>query len=214
MWRDGGYVDGLPGFQVILFDHRGHGESSAPDDPAAYTVAHHVADVVALAKHLGLARFAFWGYSAGARVGYQLAAAEPARVAAVVGHGTVDGENDDPSEWLDDAARVRAQGLDAILGDEPMPSWLSNNLRATDPEVVARGLECFAGWSPWPLFPKIAAPTLIVAGQLEDQGCADAAARIPWGRAVILPGLDHLGAFARSDAVLPHARAFLEEARE
>jgi pimeloyl-ACP methyl ester carboxylesterase len=211
MWRDAGYVDGLAKFEVILFDHRGHGASSAPANAGGHTVEHYATDVVALANHLGLTRFAFWGYSAGARVGYQLAATEPKRIAALVAQGTVDGQADDPREWLAEAEIVRAEGLAAILGDEAMPPWLLDNLLATDREVVARGFECFAGWSPWPLFPKIVVPTLILAGELEDQGCADAAARIPKGRAVLLPGLGHIGAFAQSSAVLPHALAFLHE---
>ncbi|MDX6573887.1 MAG: hypothetical protein QOC86_3043, partial [Gaiellales bacterium] len=82
MWLDAGYVDGLAGFQVVLFDHRGHGASATPAEPRGYSVEHHVTDVVALSNHLGLSRFAFWGYSAGARIGYQLAASEPKLVAA------------------------------------------------------------------------------------------------------------------------------------
>jgi pimeloyl-ACP methyl ester carboxylesterase len=213
MWCGGGYVEGLGGFKVVLFDHRGHGASSAPDDPRGYSIEHHAADVVALADHLGFARFAFWGYSDGARVGYQLAASQRLRIAALVAQGTVDSEAEQPSEWLEAARMVRARGLAAILSEEEaVPAWLLENLLSTDREVVARALECFGGWSPWPLFPKIMAPVLIVAGELEDQGCADAAARIPEGRAVILPELGHIGAFAQSSVVLPHVLAFLGEA--
>jgi pimeloyl-ACP methyl ester carboxylesterase len=212
MWRKAGYVEPLSGFQVILFDHRGHGGSSTPGAPDAYSVESHVADVVALAAHLGLTRFAFWGYSLGARIGYQLAVTEPALVAALVAQGTVDGESDDPADWLEDAAVVRAQGLIAILGDEPMPDWLRASLLETDREVLAHQFECFAGWSPWPLFAEIIAPTLIVAGELEDQGCAAAAARMQAGRSVILPGLGHIGAFAESSTVLGHVLPFLRAA--
>ena len=70
MWRDAGYVDALGGYMVVLFDHRGHGASDTPTDPRGYLPEHHAADVVALADHLGLDRFAFWGYSAGARFGF------------------------------------------------------------------------------------------------------------------------------------------------
>ena len=67
MWRDAGYVDALDDYMVVLFDHRGHGASDTPADARGYLPEHHAADVVALADHLGLDRFAFWGYSAGAR---------------------------------------------------------------------------------------------------------------------------------------------------
>lgn len=212
MFRIAGYVDGLMDFACVLFDHRGHGASDAPRDAAAYTVTHHVDDVLALADHLGLETFVFCGYSAGARIGYQLAADHPDRVAALVALGTVDSESEgDLEEWREGARLVRAEGLAPLLAGEEIPKPLLENLLATDSEVIARGLECIAGWTPWPLFPRIAAPTLIVAGELEDEGCAAAAARLPNGRAAILPGLGHVGAFTDSEAVLAHVRPFLRE---
>lgn len=212
MFRLAGYVEGLADYRCVLFDHRGHGASEAPTDPIAYTVAHHVGDVLALADHLGLEAFAFCGYSAGARVGYQLAADHAHRVAALVALGTVDPEVDeDPDGWREGAELVRAEGLGPLLAGEAIPTALLDNLLATDREVVARGFECFAGWTPWPLFSRIAAPTLIIAGELEDQGCQAAAARMPNARAAILPGLGHVAAFAGSAAVLKQMRPFLEE---
>lgn len=213
MWREAGYVAALGDYMVVLFDHRGHGASDAPTDPHGYLPEHHAADVVALADHLGLDRFAFWGYSAGARFGFQLAATRPDRVAGPIALGTVDAENVDPAEWLADAEAARAEGLAPVLGDESIPRWLRDNLLSTDREVLARGFECFADWSPWPLFPQIAAPVLIVAGELEDEGCVEAAATMPQGRAVMLPGLGHIDAFVQSATVLRHALPFLDEIR-
>jgi pimeloyl-ACP methyl ester carboxylesterase len=213
MWRDAGYVAGLAGFQVVLLDHRGHGESDEPADPRAHTVADYAGDVLALADALGLDRFAFWGYSDGARVGYEIAATNPSRIAALVASGGVDRPDHDPRESHDAAATVRASGIRAILGDEPVPDWLTRQLvDETDAEVVARELDCFAGWSPWPLFAAIEAPTLIVGGEHESEHVAAAAAAIASGRAVVLPGLGHVSAFARSDLVLSHVRPFLEAA--
>ena len=162
MWRDAGYVDALGGYTVVLFDHRGHGASDAPTDPRGYLPEHHAADVVALADHLGLGRFAFWGYSAGARFGFQLAATRPDRVAGLIALGTVDAEDADPAEWLTDAESARVKGLEPIL---------------------------------------------------EDEGCAQAAAAIARGRAVILPELGHIDAFVQSQRVLQHALPFLNEVR-
>jgi pimeloyl-ACP methyl ester carboxylesterase len=211
MWRDARYVAGLTGFQVILLDHRGHGQSDAPRGPHDQTVADYAADVLALADELALEHFAFWGYSNGARVGYELAAAQQRRIAALVASGGVDAPDDDPNEWHEAAQAVRSGGIRAILGDEAAPGWMIQQLAdETDAEVVARELECFAGWTPWPLFPRIIAPTLIIAGEDEGENCAAAAAAIPDGRAVVLSGLGHLGAFADSEQALRHVRPFLD----
>ena len=77
MWRDGGYVRGLAGFQCVLFDHRGHGRSDKPTQLEDYAMERYVADVVCLLDSLALERAAFGGYSDGAMVGYALAATHP-----------------------------------------------------------------------------------------------------------------------------------------
>jgi pimeloyl-ACP methyl ester carboxylesterase len=208
MWQESGYVEGLRDFKVVLIDHCGHGESDAADDPGAYTPGGHAQDVLAVAEHLGLERFAFVGYSDGARVGFELAARSPL-VTALVAIGGVDGPDDDPADLHAAAEEVRRKGIAAVLGDEPAPQWLLDNLATTDAEVVARELDGFAGWSPWPLFPSIAIPVLIVAGEDEAEHVDEAAAAMPDARAAVLPGLGHLGAFARSDLVLARVLPFL-----
>jgi pimeloyl-ACP methyl ester carboxylesterase len=211
MWRDAGYVAGLARFKVVLLDHRGHGHSDAPADPDQHAVEDYAADVLALADELALDRFAFWGYSNGACVGYELAATQPKRIEALVASGGVEGPDHDPTELCEAAHQVREGGIRAILGDEDASEWLIRQLvDETDAEVVARELECFAGWSPWPLFPRIVAPTLIVAGEHESENCEAAAAAIRHGRTVVLSGLGHLGAFAHSEFVLPHVLPFLD----
>lgn len=209
MWRMAGYVDGLDGYRIVLVDHRGRG-STPPAD--SYTPAEMAGDVLEVMDSLGFERFAFWGYSMGAQVGYELAATSPARVAALVASGGVDGPDDDPADWHETAAAVRSGGLRSILDDAPGPAWLLDHLCETDDEVFARSCEDFAGWSPWPLFPRIEAPTLIVAGEHEAEHIESAVAALPRGESVILPGLGHVDGWARSDLVLPHARRFLAEA--
>jgi pimeloyl-ACP methyl ester carboxylesterase len=212
MWRDAGYVDGLDGYLAVLIDHCGHGESDVVDDPHAYTPASYAGDVLAVLDELGCERFAFLGYSDGARVGYELGAESGDRLAALVGIGGVDEPDLDPQELHDAARAVRAGGIASILGDEPAPEWLLAQLGETPPEVVAHELEGFAGWSPWPLFERIAAPTLIVAGEYEAEGVADAVQALPRGEAVVLPGLGHLGTFAAAELVVAEAVPFLSRA--
>jgi pimeloyl-ACP methyl ester carboxylesterase len=90
MWQEAGYVAGLVGFQSILLDHRGHGKSDKPRELAAHRLAHYVADVIAILDSLHLPRVAFWGYSDGRCVGYELAHRSPERVAALLASGGVE----------------------------------------------------------------------------------------------------------------------------
>lgn len=209
MWRLAGYVDGLDGYRLVLVDHRGRGRTPPAE---SYSPGEMAADVVEVADSLELERFAFWGYSMGARVGYELAAREPDRVAAIVASGGVDGPDEDPADWHEMAAAVRSGGLRSLLGDAAGPAWLIDHLCETDDEVFARSCEDFAGWDPWPLFPRIEAPVLIVAGEDEAEHVAEAAAALPHGEYEILAGLGHIDGWARSDLVLPRARRFLAEA--
>ncbi len=52
MWR--GQIDDFTkaGYKLILWDMRGHGRSSYPDDQNAYSEAHTVADMAALLDHI------------------------------------------------------------------------------------------------------------------------------------------------------------------
>ncbi len=55
------------GFRVIMPDHRAHGDSAKPHDPAAYPMDVLADDALALIAHLGLSDFDLGGYSLGAR---------------------------------------------------------------------------------------------------------------------------------------------------
>jgi len=208
MWRMAGYTDGLPDYRVVLVDHRGRGKTPPAD---SYTPADMAGDVLEVMDSLGVERFALWGYSLGARVGYELAATVPGRVAAVVATGGVEAA-EEPDDWVETGEFVRANGLRALLGEDPGPDWLLEHLCETDDEVFARTCEDFAGWSPWPLFPRIEAPVLIVAGEEEAADVPAAAAALARGEYVILPGLGHIDGWARSDLALPPVRRFLAEA--
>lgn len=68
--------------RVVAPDLRGHGRSESKGD-AAFDVAAHAADVLALADALGLDRFAIAGHSFGAWVALEIAATHPERVLAL-----------------------------------------------------------------------------------------------------------------------------------
>ncbi len=222
MWRAAGYTAGLRGYRLILMDHRGHGRSDKPRDIEAHRMERYVADVIAVLDAAGVERAAFWGYSDGARVGYALAAAHPDRVAALIAQGGMDaadakGQRKEARERRALARRVRELGMGQLNAEIEaaeritLPDWLRQSFLDTDPEMFALELEGWLPWgTPWPLLPRVAAPTLLLAGEGEEDGnVARAAETLPDARYAIIPGLGHVGAFLRSDLTLPHARAFL-----
>lgn len=64
--------------QVIVFDNRGAGRSSAPDEP--YTIAQMAEDLGALLDHLGLPAVHLLGWSMGGVIAQSFALAHPSRV--------------------------------------------------------------------------------------------------------------------------------------
>lgn len=72
------------GFRVILADHRGHGHSDKPHDPAAYTMALRVADAVAVLDRLAIERAHFVGRSWGGRLCFGIGEHAPGRVRSLV----------------------------------------------------------------------------------------------------------------------------------
>ncbi|MBO0662206.1 alpha/beta hydrolase [Jiella sp. MQZ9-1] len=115
-WIEPGWVQTLTeaGYRVVAFDHRGHGASDKPQDPAAYTPHKMAADGFALLDHLGINSATFFGYSMGARISAFAALAEPARVERVIlgglGIGLVEGVGD----WDPIAEALRAPSLDDV----------------------------------------------------------------------------------------------------
>jgi proline-specific peptidase len=69
---------------VIVFDHRGHGASDKPDDPASYSLERLMADVGNVADALELGRFRLLGHSMGGMVSRKYAIANPDRLEALV----------------------------------------------------------------------------------------------------------------------------------
>ncbi|MDQ1429815.1 MAG: 3-oxoadipate enol-lactonase [Actinomycetota bacterium] len=70
--------------RVVTFDHRGHGESEAPGDPAAYSLDRMAGDTLAVAEATGLADLRLLGHSMGGMVARRVALTRPERLAALI----------------------------------------------------------------------------------------------------------------------------------
>ena len=222
LWRAAGYVETLARHhRCILFDHRGHGRSDQPLGSEANTNDRYVADIVALLDHLEVTRTAFWGYSNAVYPALQLADTHPERVSGIVLSG---GFGNVTREQLAATVEARVKTLrenrwELMIADfekeevREVPEWMKERIRATaiEPMIAWRQARPHWAWDPWDALPRIKTPTLFIVGELEDPDgeTAEAAALMPDGSCVVLPGLGHINAFLRSDLALPHALQFL-----
>lgn len=193
-------------FRVIRIDHAGHGLSPAAatrDRPAG--LADLAADVVAVLDELGLTRVDLAGLSIGGMLGMWLGVHRPERIGrlALLCTSAYLGPH-----YTDRARAARADGM-AEIADGTVQRWLTAGVRERDPELVERAramvagvdaesyaqlCEAIATMDLRPELGRIAAPTLVIAG---DQ---DAAAPPEMGR-VIAEGI----AGARLEVVGPAA---------
>lgn len=81
----GDHLDALSrDHRVVVFDHRGHGASDAPDAPEAYSLDRLAADTLAVAEATGLRDLRLLGHSMGGMVTRRVALAHPERLGALV----------------------------------------------------------------------------------------------------------------------------------
>ena len=190
-------------FQVIAYDHRGHGGSPAP--PGPYSIEDLALDILALLDDYGVARAHVVGLSLGGMVAQLIAARQPQRVDRLVLLCTA-AHYPDPASWTERAATVRADGTDAIA-DAVVARWLTADYRRDQPTEVARLREmvvsidnegyaaccdAIADMDLRPDLSRIQAPTLVIAGAedpaLHPERMRELAAEIAGSRFVIVPG--------------------------
>ena len=151
-------------FQVLRYDHRGHGRSEVP--PGPYTVAELGQDLLALLDGLGIGRLSMCGLSLGGMVGMWLAAHAPERVERLVLVST-SARLGPPELWVERAAVARTKGTAALAGTAA-GRWFTPAFRRHQPETVAGILAALA-----------ATPGEGYAGCCEAIGAMDLRADLP-----------------------------------
>ncbi|MBK1697543.1 3-oxoadipate enol-lactonase [Rhodovibrio salinarum] len=128
LWDD--TVTALPAaFDVLRYDKRGHGLSSAPPPP--YRMADHAGDLIGLLDAQGIETAIVCGISVGGMIALQAALDAPDRIAGLVlmdtgfRIGTADG-------WQQRIDTVMAEGL-GELADNIVLGWLSDAYRQANP---------------------------------------------------------------------------------
>ena len=198
-------------YQVIVYDHRGTGQSDKPEQPP-YSTRGFAQDAIAILDHLGIARAHAYGISMGGRICQWLGIDHGDRLGALVlgcttpgnAHGVrrppeVDADMRNPSP--DPAAMAR--GLSRLLSPEWVaahPTYMAAMAEAALHPIpeYARKLHYQAseGHDAWALLPTIKAPTLVIHGS-NDQVTMTAnatlrAERIPGAELSIVEGGRHM----------------------
>ena len=203
-------------FRVVRYDHRGHGRSPVPPPP--YTLAQLGEDVLTVLDTLDVARAHVAGLSLGGMVSMWLAAHAPDRVDRLVVVCS-SARLGPPEMWANRAALVRDEGMERIA-DAVLGRWFPPDFVEQRPEVYAAframltstpadGYAACCGvietMDLEPDLPRIAAPTLVVAG-LADEATPPAHARriadrVSGSRLALVAGAAHLANVARPDVV-------------
>jgi proline iminopeptidase len=128
----GSYLDPLGDVcRLLLVDERGGGRSE-PSPPETWTLAHHAADVDALADALELDRYAVLGHSFGAFIALQHAVDFAGRPAATVVSSGIPHER-----FLDHVDRELAAFEPVELREQVQSSWARESQARTQADVEA-----------------------------------------------------------------------------
>ncbi|MFI9051072.1 alpha/beta fold hydrolase [Streptomyces sp. NPDC053427] len=214
-------------FRTVRWNLPGHDDGPEPTPTPTTTVPDLARRVLALADTLGIDRFAHAGISLGGAVGTWLAAHHPERIAslAVICSAARFGA---PDAWHERAALVREKGTgpvaDAAAGRwftpafaaSPQATALLDALRHTvSPTGYAACCDALAACDLRADLPRIAAPTLIVAGRADPATpppyARELADGIPDATLLELPRAAHLAPVERPAPVRAALLAHLTE---
>ena len=213
-WLAPGWIDTLTraGRRAIALDNRGHGESTKLYDPARYHSAVMAGDVRALLDHLGLARADVMGYSMGARNAAFLALAHPDRVRGLIlgGLGIRLVEGVGLPESIAEA--LEAPSITQVTDPQGYAFRAFAQQTKSDLKALAACIRGSRQTLTRDQVVAIDAPVLVAVGSKDDVAGAAAplAALLPHGRALDIPGRDHM--LAVGDKVFKEAvLGFLSE---
>jgi pimeloyl-ACP methyl ester carboxylesterase len=195
-WVNPGWISTLTkvGRRAIALDLRGHGASTKLHEAAAYHSATMAEDVRALMDHLGIARADVMGYSMGARITAFLALAHPARVRSAVFGGLgihlVDGTGLPQS--IADA--LEASSLADVRDPQGRTFRAFAEQTKSDLTALAACIRGSRQTLSRAAVATVAAPVLVAVGTKDDVAgsAAELAALLPRGRALDIPGRDHM----------------------
>jgi 3-oxoadipate enol-lactonase len=222
-------VEALRGsFQIIRFDTRGHGKSTASRGP--YTLSFLASDIVTLLDELGVSRAHFCGISMGGLIGQYLAVHHPERIASLVLSNTA-AKIGNTEKWDRRIQLVAEAGMPAVF-EEVLDGWftapfrdlhpaivesLASALKATVPEGYIGCCQALRDADLSQHLERVKAPTLVIAGT-EDRATPMASAQFLQqkirGSQLIALRCAHLACVEAATEFTGHLNRFLTEAKQ
>lgn len=194
-----------------MVDAPGHGASDKPHDVESYALPALVGDITAVLDEIGEEKVHFWGFSMGGQYAYGLANYTSERIRSLIIGSSHPYGRRSPNHLSGDDPEALLQGILSRIGvdlatvpTEEYQAMLNNDFHA----IAA----CFRDRDPVDKsLAEFQAPCLLYVGDRDGgldkvRSCADL---LPNARLEVLPGLNHVEAFSRSDMVLPHVEKFL-----
>lgn len=204
---------------LILWDMRGHGQSTAPADDTQFTEAATTADMTALLQHLGFERAVIGGLSLGGYMSLAFYADHPEMVKALLIIDTGPGFKRDAAReaWNRQAHEtgdtIDREGAAALAGGSAERAGSQHR----DIGAVARAARnLLTQHSPRVIesLPQIAVPTLVVVGAEDEPFLAATdymAGKIPDARKCVIDGAGHAVNLDQPAAFNRAVRAFLDD---
>lgn len=227
-WYDHGWVKALAeDFRLIIPDALGHGRSDRPADPAEYSVAALVEDLVALMDELNIRNMHFLGYSLGALVGFELLMRHPERMRITM----LSGE----APFISTASREHWRQMAEDLGGRSyedffaharekhlvLPGAPDNGRCETSAEAHAGAAALLQALQDEPERPdegrlNFDSPVALYTAEKDPAAIRikDARRRIHRARLVSLSGLDHVQMFVQREALLGEVLRLLRSGRK
>jgi len=206
-------------YRVITWDMRGHGQTESPADPAQYSEALTVGDMLALLQMLNAAPAVIGGLSLGGFMSLAFYLAHPDMVRALVLCDTGPGYRNPEARagWNRMAHKradeLEAQGLAALGNSTELRETAKYHASAQGLAHAARGMLAQFDDRIINHLPHIHVPTLIIVGDKDEPFRAPSdymAAKIPGARLEVIPNAGHAANLDNPDAFNHVLLDFLE----
>lgn len=125
-------------YQVILFDNRGVGQSSAPDSP--YSIKQMAADAAALLDYLGVLKAHVAGHSMGGQIAQELALSHPEKVKGLLLLSSW-AKGDSKFQALIELFGELPSKLDSVLYQKALLPWLFTEAFYSTPGAIEQLLD-------------------------------------------------------------------------